>query len=298
MSPKGSSPLTRGKPCNHASLQLGSRLIPAHAGKTPRCDAQHALSRAHPRSRGENIYFFSALHRRGGSSPLTRGKQYGIRACVCEGGLIPAHAGKTTRAARPAPPVTAHPRSRGENVDQLAATPWKMGSSPLTRGKLPNPGHARPPGGLIPAHAGKTSRPRMKPSMTRAHPRSRGENPSRASAKASRNGSSPLTRGKRHECLWARVRQGLIPAHAGKTSPPRTERGGDRAHPRSRGENLEKLGGSFETLGSSPLTRGKPVRVNRDRAVLGLIPAHAGKTPRSSLTSSPGRAHPRSRGEN
>ena len=50
--------------------------------------------------------------------------------------------------------------------------------------------------------------------------------------------------------------------------------------------------------GSSPLTRGKPVRVGHAYWWSGLIPAHAGKT--SSLTDrqTPRPAHPRSRGEN
>ena len=51
-----------------------------------------------------------------GSSPLTRGKRYpGARNCL-RFGLIPAHAGKTTRAGPVSSPEAAHPRSRGENL--------------------------------------------------------------------------------------------------------------------------------------------------------------------------------------
>ena len=51
-------------------------------------------------------------------------------------------------------------------------------------------------------------------------------------------------------------------------------------------------------IGSSPLTRGKPVPPLRAPPASGLIPAHAGKT-RTSLRASRLRAaHPRSRGEN
>ena len=51
-------------------------------------------------------------------------------------------------------------------------------------------------------------------------------------------------------------------------------------------------------MGSSPLTRGKPLRVREARKHQGLIPAHAGKTPSSLARSVTSRAHPRSRGEN
>ena len=90
--------------------------------------------------------------------------------------LIPAHAGKTFAAALPRPLVTAHPRSRGENDNQLPSKEVQAGSSPLTRGKREGvPIHVNG-GGLIPAHAGKTSiTPRYQPRTT-AHPRSRGEN--------------------------------------------------------------------------------------------------------------------------
>ena len=52
------------------------------------------------------------------------------------------------------------------------------------------------------------------------------------------------------------------------------------------------------TAGSSPLTRGKPRRVNRVRRGWGLIPAHAGKTGLHYTSRAMYGAHPRSRGEN
>ena len=50
--------------------------------------------------------------------------------------------------------------------------------------------------------------------------------------------------------------------------------------------------------GSSPLTRGKRRCPHGERAVRGLIPAHAGKTYRRWTAVSSPTAHPRSRGEN
>ena len=50
--------------------------------------------------------------------------------------------------------------------------------------------------------------------------------------------------------------------------------------------------------GSSPLTRGKPACTIRRARCIGLIPAHAGKTPKERARGLSQGAHPRSRGEN
>ena len=70
----GSSPLTRGKPPLRVAGSPRTRLIPAHAGKTPRASRQSPQTQAHPRSRGENDERRLLQHGRRGSSPLTRGK--------------------------------------------------------------------------------------------------------------------------------------------------------------------------------------------------------------------------------
>ena len=70
------------------------------------------------------------------------------------------------------------------------------------------------------------------------------------------------------------------------------------AHPRSRGENPCWRRRTSVTSGSSPLTRGKPAPGLLTVSPTGLIPAHAGKTPRSARGHPPPGAHPRSRGEN
>ena len=120
----------------------------------------------------------------------------------------------------------------------------------------------------------------------------------KADAEALKQGSSPLTRGK----LTARHRVhrhvGLIPAHAGKTRPPRLKNRRARAHPRSRGENFSSSAGAAGTAGSSPLTRGKHDQLRPSREPRGLIPAHAGKTSSQVSQGRCVRAHPRSRGEN
>ena len=152
--------------------------------------------------------------------------------------------------------------------------------------------------GLIPAHAGKTVAAASSWGWQGAHPRSRGENSTEAPLTSSVMGSSPLTRGKRVVMTAFIEGSGLIPAHAGKTECCGRMVPNQRAHPRSRGENRGVTMHALRHSGSSPLTRGKrqPARLH-DR-LGGLIPAHAGKTRRSTRTTRSTRAHPRSRGEN
>ena len=114
-----------------------------------------------------------------------------------------------------------------------------MGSSPLTRGKPILPALEPLGGGLIPAHAGKTLGILRTLAEAGAHPRSRGENFAGLKGKLSSTGSSPLTRGKHCRRGQTVHDRGLIPAHAGKTDVVAQMTSTMRAHPRSRGENLE-----------------------------------------------------------
>ena len=95
-------------------------------------------------------------------------------------------------------------------------------------------------------------------------------------------GSSPLTRGKLRERVFHVVKPGLIPAHAGKTSHMASKHPSTWAHPRSRGENLLNAPPRPDSIGSSPLTRGKPSGGAVLHGGAGLIPAHAGKTSNAS----------------
>ena len=91
----GSSPLTRGKLPKNRSACVGSRLIPAHAGKTATASWNRSCPWARPRSRGENAKNRGTPPRLMGSSPLTRGKHRLADRLQDRERLIPAHAGKT-----------------------------------------------------------------------------------------------------------------------------------------------------------------------------------------------------------
>ena len=294
----GSSPLTRGKPMMSSISLWPVGLIPAHAGKTRGQDRQGSASVAHPRSRGENQPRLGAFSSETGSSPLTRGKRadpVGRKRCP---GLIPAHAGKTKRPPETPTKKGAHPRSRGENPGGHEYRHTWQGSSPLTRGKRCRASCPFARSGLIPAHAGKTLQRSPRHDHQRAHPRSRGENTRRPRRSARAAGSSPLTRGKPPVVTESKDGHRLIPAHAGKTHDVRGEQNQLGAHPRSRGENPRPRETYTCQLGSSPLTRGKPGPAAVIAPPPGLIPAHAGKTQAGTPEALPGRAHPRSRGEN
>ena len=213
----GSSPLTRGKPIGIGKRNDSAGLIPAHAGRTAGRRDRAPAGAAHPRSRGENSVPAGPSHSVSGSSPLTRGKPCGVHIYDLTDGLIPAHAGKTRQDRESYAGSWAHPRSRGENRATGSSAARQRGSSPLTRGKQRRRLVRRVGGGLIPAHAGKTSRRRPPSSPNGAHPRSRGENRIGPPGWCGCGGSSPLTRGKHFTELATNTLRGLIPAHAGKT---------------------------------------------------------------------------------
>ena len=213
------------------------RLIPTHAGKTLTEPLTPVGMRAHPHSRGENRATGPPARTARGSSPLTRGKplDYGCDRHLM--GLIPTHAGKTRNPSGSWSSRRAHPHSRGENCTFIKILCNAQGSSPLTRGKHPLGVHMALGARLIPTHAGKTARTRWSFLSAWAHPHSRGENVDHVLIVGSAVGSSPLTRGKLGEFLFAPGGRGLIPTHAGKTPALGCGPCVDWAHPHSRGEN-------------------------------------------------------------
>ena len=237
-------------PPNRFESEVESFLEGSHGDRThiKRADHHTVTPLCGTLLRGENDATSCAIAGSLGLSPLTRGKPGSLSSFGRRNGLIPASLSLPR----------AHPRSRGENQSLR----WRC-----FRGQ-----------GLSPAHAGKTQQAAIEEQKAKAHPRSRGENYEDAFEARYLAGSSPLTRGKRMDRRSDTRRQGLIPAHAGKTAPVVAACAPSRAHPRSRGENLQIGWLPFSARGSSPLTRGKPQLDAAGFALTGLIPAHAGKT--------------------
>ena len=152
--------------------------------------------------------------------------------------------------------------------------------------------------GLIPACAGKTRGNHLYTPPCPAHPRVCGENMACWPARVSVSGSSPRVRRKRHERhVHARVPR-LIPACAGKTVWVCAAVFGIPAYPRVCGENHSNSNDVVFSFGSSSRVRGKPRALSHPLPGRRLIPACAGKTPRSSKAFGSTRAHPRVCGEN
>ena len=93
--PEGSSPRVRGKLCPVPAASERRGLIPACAGKTDPDVPANNQYRAHPRVCGENSNGGNEAAVELGSSPRVRGKHIIPHLGNCQGGLIPACAGKT-----------------------------------------------------------------------------------------------------------------------------------------------------------------------------------------------------------
>ena len=167
--------------CGENELILGNVSCPV--GSSPRMRgkrgySQSALARAmaHPRACGENLARPGHVSRKSGSSPRMRGKRNDHAAASTTRRLIPAHAGKTTRAKLVAFHAAAHPRACGENITLRSISSVVFGSSPRMRGKLQGRRKRGAATGLIPAHAGKTVFAARTAAEAAAHPRACGEN--------------------------------------------------------------------------------------------------------------------------
>ena len=213
-----------------------------------------------------------------GSSPRVRGKLGLTKNDEAPERLIPACAGKTPYCPFNDRRARAHPRVCGENEPAIPQARKLAGSSPRVRGKLTLSLQAKHNTGLIPACAGKTLSPAPWLASPRAHPRVCGENVGLKPRRVALGGSSPRVRGKQMFKPEVDRRARLIPACAGKTRTPHGIVAEYRAHPRVCGENRTPNIQIHPTPGSSPRVRGKLSRHSTLYAVIGLIPACAGKT--------------------
>ena len=128
------------------------------------------------------------------------------------------------------------------------------------------------------------------------HPRSRGVYAEGQYCIHVRQGSSPLARGLRRRTLLGEPHPRIIPARAGFTGTRRPRAGRPRDHPRSRGVYVTRVTGNAPAEGSSPLARGLHQCLGVGVDDVGIIPARAGFTGRSTRCPSGRRDHPRSRG--
>ena len=151
--------------------------------------------------------------------------------------------------------------------------------------------------GIIPALAGNTGIRPASWSCGADHPRSRGEYGCGVFGGEGALGSSPLSRGIQHPDRLGLPGNGIIPALAGNTVPAPSQQPPRPDHPRSRGEYGHETAAADMAAGSSPLSRGIPVRVAWSHVTSRIIPALAGNTFAHASISTSKTDHPRSRGE-
>ena len=193
--PFGSSPLSRGIRQTEFSWNQRAGIIPALAGNTLASGVAAAITKDHPRSRGEYACAMTPHSRQEGSSPLSRGIPVELEQTPGSAGIIPALAGNTKPPMSYAGGKQDHPRSRGEYRTCRFYDYRDGGSSPLSRG-IRGAVDAEVAGDrIIPALAGNTTAHSWNTPIKGDHPRSRGEYSEGAYRLALGAGSSPLSRG-------------------------------------------------------------------------------------------------------
>ena len=222
------------------------------------------------------------MHRRRttseGSPPLTRGKGQACADPPRFHGITPAYAGKRPERWGCRGSRWDHPRLRGEKRKGRTIPRIKIGSPPLTRGKVIKPLAAPLPPRITPAYAGKSFSCGFPPVRLWDHPRLRGEKCRSARSDKRVPGSPPLTRGKADKPSTWRKGVGITPAYAGKRPVCLPERAGRQDHPRLRGEKKTSSSSTIYASGSPPLTRGKAATLLNSMLKKGITPAYAGKS--------------------
>ena len=150
---------------------------------------------------------------------------------------------------------------------------------------------------ITPARAGKSPLPARGNSCLGDHPRACGEKVREQLRKLNAQGSPPRVRGKDTGAAAEAQRTGITPAHAGKSFGAFNHRLNIQDHPRTRGEKLRLQTPTPGVKGSPPHTRGKVVVLGHPFVVLGITPAHAGKSTYKAGHTGLSWDHPRTRGE-
>ena len=233
----GSSPRMRGSLSELSKWRMVRRIIPAHAGLTPRRSRGRRRIGDHPRACGAHhvahsfylIWMGSSPRMRGslsvqlaggivaGSSPRMRGSPTKRRRSMRPMGIIPAHAGLTRPRSWMIACLRDHPRACGAHFQHLPQSRHVIGSSPRMRGSQLVKESAHKYDGIIPAHAGLTQRKLRVDYDQRDHPRACGAHIHHTATGSSPSGSSPRMRGSQKENNHGTLEGRIIPAHAGLT---------------------------------------------------------------------------------
>ena len=211
-----------------------------------------------------------------GSPPRARGRLWGPATPPVGPGLTPACAGTSPAYPTTIPPRRAHPRVRGDvEVVQMSAD-LGSGSPPRARGRRQPRGLGADEPGLTPACAGTSIAGNAGRTLERAHPRVRGDVQLSDPWEDVSEGSPPRARGRLQGPPPGVPGAGLTPACAGTSRPPRSQTSTHWAHPRVRGDVLDRLAFDEVRQGSPPRARGRRCCWQGPPLVRGLTPACAG----------------------
>ena len=171
----------------------------------------------HPRRRGEDLQRRQALSRGAETPPQARGRLSTISKAHQFSRNTPAGAGKTIAPNQCALLCRKHPRRRGEDNQVRSRNRRRPETPPQARGRPCSCSTPAACQGNTPAGAGKTPPGFSASSLTRKHPRRRGEDASRSRSSCMGWETPPQARGRlRHPEINAK-RAGNTPAGAGKT---------------------------------------------------------------------------------
>ncbi len=209
----------------------------------------------------------------------------------------PALAGITRRDKNPSLPLTAHPRARGDHslihryYRQIAGPP------PRSRGSRDTPYHRASLKGPTPALAGITGNENADIGEFEAHPRARGDHPPGKKSDIAIAGPPPRSRGSPRTFLKRSFRTRPTPALAGITADKAKAKTWKTAHPRARGDHIQRLRSPLPIPGPPPRSRGSLPHLLLPYEATRPTPALAGIT-RSRTPGSHGNRGPppRSRG--
>ncbi|VEH26930.1 Domain of uncharacterised function (DUF2825) [Cellulomonas fimi] len=295
--PQGSSP--------HAGRRLRTLpedaahdgLIPARGETTSSAWSPRGSPRAHPRTRGDDLRRVTDERVARGSSPHAGRRRGRARRRARVVRLIPAR-GETTRThGYPRARRRAHPRTRGDDRWSHRPHSPSRGSSPHAGRRLLDEAPDRLEARLIPAR-GETTRPRSTlRTVSRAHPRTRGDDHGWSITEVIGRGSSPHAGRRRPADPQGRRGVGLIPARGETTTGSGRSRSAGRAHPRTRGDDYDPHGEDPDATGSSPHAGRRRARRCRPDPRPGLIPARGETTRHRRPAGPPNGAHPRTRGD-
>ena len=226
----------RGKEKRAPNSGRSTGITPAHAGKSQHLCLAGQDAQDHPRPCGEKCRISCSSQSWSGSPPPMRGKVDEIARQKRDGGITPAHAGKSRASSLDTITRRDHPRPCGEKRRGSGGRWRGTGSPPPMRGKGRRLCFLQRRGGITPAHAGKSAYACSMTASLWDHPRPCGEKPDDPAARERRAGSPPPMRGKGtgYGLLHRLVR--ITPAHAGKSPPAPRRCRPRRDHPRPCGE--------------------------------------------------------------